>query len=227
MNSGGTMRKWGIVVTLFYAAVVVLLLIPLAVALVENWKGVAVLHSHIVETYGYWATWVVVAVFVFGQALLLSLSVDLSGPRLKPRTHVLVSAVVSGLFLAILSVGVVLDVALAIRGDRIDDWALSLFRWVPLAAWLAWGIVFYRYSRGTQDPVTRAVSWMLRGSVLELLIAIPSHVIVRRRDDCCAPFGTGIGIASGLAIMLLSFGPSVIFLFKKRMERLKAKGAAA
>jgi len=221
------MRKWGLVVTVFYAAIVVLLLIPLAVALVENWKGVAVLHSHIVETYGYWATWVAVAVFVFGQALLLGLSVDLSRPRLKPRTHVLVSAAVAGLFLTILSIGVVLDVALAIRGDRIDDWALNLLRWVPLVAWLIWGIVFYRYSRGTQDAVTRAVSWMLRGSVLELLIAVPSHVIVRRREDCCAPFGTSIGITTGIAIMLLSFGPSVMFLFKKRMERLKAKGAAA
>ncbi len=221
------MRKWGLIVTLFYAAVVVLLLIPLAAALVENWKGVAVLHSHIVETYSYWATWVVVAVFVFGQAILLSLSVDLSRRRLKPRTHVLVSAVVSGLFLTILSVGVVLNVALAIRGDRIDDWALGLFRWVPLAAWLGWALVFYRYSKGTEDSVTRAVTWLLRGSVLELLIAVPSHVIVRRRDDCCAPFGTGIGIASGLAIMLMSFGPSVIFLFKKRMDRLKARGAAA
>jgi len=221
------MRKWGLIITLFYAAIVVLLLIPTAVALVENWKGVAALHSHIVETYGYWATWVVVAVFVCGQALLLGLTVDLSQRRLKPRTHVLVSAVISGLFLSILSVGVILNIALAIRGDRIDDWALSLLRWVPLVAWLAWGIVFYRYSRGTQDAVTRAITWLLRGSVLELLVAVPSHVIVRRRDDCCAPFGTGIGITTGIAIMLLAFGPSVLFLFKKRMDGLKARGASA
>ena len=221
------MRKWGIVVTLFYAAAVVLLLVPAAVLLVEHWKGVATLHSHIIETYSNWATWVCVAVFVLGQVLLLSLSVDLSQRRLKPRTHILISALVTGLFLALLSCGAVLSMALAIRGDRIDDWALSLFRWVPLAAWLGWAVVFYRYSKDTEDSITRAVTWLLRGSVLELLIAVPSHVIVRRRDDCCAPFGTGIGIASGLAIMLLSFGPSVIFLFKKRMERIKTRSAAA
>ena len=221
------MRKWGLVVSLFYAAAVVLLLIPLAVALVGNWKGVSELHSHIVETYGYWATWVVVAVFVFGQVLLLTLTVDLAQRRLRSRTHILISAVVAGLFLAVLTSLAALALAVAFRGDRVDDWAVSLLRWVPLAAWITWGIVFYRYTLGTEDAVTRSVSWLLRGSVLELLIAVPSHVIVRRRDDCCAPIGTGIGIASGIAIMLLAFGPSVLFLFKKRMDRLKATGAAA
>ena len=68
------------------------------------------------------------------------------------------------------------------------------------------------------DPVTRAVSWLFRGSILELLVAVPSHVIVRRRHDCCAPMVTGFGITSGIAIMLISFGPSVLLLFKKRME---------
>lgn len=220
------MRKWGLVVSLFYAAAVIVLLIPLAVALVGNWKTAGELHSHILETYSHWATWVCAAVFVFGQILLLLLTVDLTQRRLKPRTHILISAVVSGLFLAILSSLAILAFALAIRGDRIDDWAVSLLRWVPLASWLVWGIVFYRYSRGTQDAVTRAVSWLLRGSVLELLIAVPSHVIVRRRDDCCAPIGTGIGITTGLAIMLLSFGPSVVFLYRKRLDKLKAKGVA-
>ena len=221
------MRKWGLVVSLFYAATVVLLLVPFAVALVGNWKTAADLHSHIVETYSYWATWVVVAVFVFGQVLLLVLSVDLTQRRLKPRTHVLISAVISGLFLAIISSLTILSLALAIRGDRIDDWALSLLRWVPVAAWIVWGIVFYRYAKGTEDAVTRAVNWLLKGSVLELLIAVPSHVIVRRREDCCAPIGTGAGISTGLAIMLLSFGPSVLFLYKKRMDSLKSKTAAA
>lgn len=220
------MRKWGLVVSLFYASAVILLLVPFAVALVGHWQGVGELHSHVTETYGYWATWLCVGVFIAGQVLLLVLSVDVTQRRLKPRAHILLSALVAGLFLAVLTSAALLSVTLAFRGDNIPDWTVVVLRWTPLAAWIVWGVVFYIYSRDVDGSVTRAVSWLLRGSVLELLIAVPAHVIVRRRDDCCAPIGTGIGIASGLAIMLLSFGPSVMFLYKKRMNSLRA-GAAA
>jgi len=64
---------------------------------------------------------------------------------------------------------------------------------------------------------------LLRGSILELLIAVPSYVIVRRRDDCCAPAGPFWGIATGISIMLLCFGPGVFFLFVERFQRLKPK----
>ena len=217
------MRKWGLVVSVFYAGAVILLLVPLVVALVGDWHSVGDLHRHIVEAYGYWATWLFVGVFIAGQVLLLVLSVDVTERRLKPRTHVLLSALVAGLFLAVLTSAAVLSIAAALRGDNLSEWMAHILRWLPPVAWILWGIVFYRYSRGEDDSVNRAVSWLLRGSVLELLIAVPSHVIVRRRDDCCAPLGTGIGIASGIAIMLLAFGTSVVFLYKRRMDGLKPK----
>ncbi len=221
------MRRWGVVVSLFYAAAVILLLVPLAVALVGDWHSVGELHGHVTEALGYWATWVFVGIFIAGQVLLLALSVDVTKRRLKPRTHIILSALVTGLFLAVLTTAAALSVAVAFKGDEIPDWGAHLLRWAPLVAWMAWGLVFYRYSRGTDDDITRGVSWLLRGSVLELLIAVPSHVIVRRRDDCCAPLGTGIGIASGIAIMLLAFGPSVLFLYKKRMESLRTRAMVA
>jgi hypothetical protein len=86
------------------------------------------------------------------------------------------------------------------------------------AAWVLWAILFYFYFRNSSPVVTRLTSWLLKGSVLELLIVVPCHVIVRRRHDCSAPLATSLGIATGLAIMLLSFGPSVLFLYKKRLD---------
>ncbi|HEY4951841.1 MAG TPA: hypothetical protein VII71_00470, partial [Verrucomicrobiae bacterium] len=79
---------------------------------------------------------------------------------------------------------------------------------------------------GSPDAVVkRATRWLLRGSILELIIAVPSHVIVRRRDDCCAPAGTFWGIVTGISVMLLCFGPGVFFLFVERFQKLKPKSA--
>jgi hypothetical protein len=221
------MRRWGLIVTLFYAAAVLLLIIPMAVVLVGEWKAFADIHSAIKDVYHYWLTWVCVGVFISGQALLLFLSVDTSDRRFKPRTRIAFSVATAGLLLAVLTFSAVSSIAVAIRGDSADSWARAIFIGGLFVPWLLWAVVFYWYSRRTEDIVARAVCWLIRGSVLELLIAIPSHVIVRRRDDCCAPVVTGFGIASGIAVMLLSFGPSVLFLYKRRMASLKPRAAAA
>jgi hypothetical protein len=156
---------------------------------------------------------------MLGEGLLLWLSVDTTQKKLKPRTHILVSALTTGMFLAILTGASVFAIGVGVRGERLFDsvsgpMTLSAF----LIPWLVWGILFYRLCRNSSDPVTRALAWLLRGSVLELLIAVPAHVIVRRRHDCSAPAVTSFGITSGIVIMLVSFGPSVLLLYKKRME---------
>jgi len=95
--------------------------------------------------------------------------------------------------------------------------------------WLVWGIIFYRFARA-DDPhhlIKRSTKWLLRGSILEFLVAVPSHIIVRNRNDCCAPFGTFWGLTTGLSIMLLCFGPGVFFLFAERFARLQPKQDSA
>ena len=71
------------------------------------------------------------------------------------------------------------------------------------------------------DIVTRQCRWLIKGSILELLIAVPSHIYVRGRNDCCAGFATFFGITMGISVMLLSFGPAVFLLYRARMLRLK------
>ena len=91
--------------------------------------------------------------------------------------------------------------------------------------WLMWAIIFYFFVK-TDDPnslMKRCTRWLIRGSILELLIAIPSHIIVRNRDTCCAPFGSFWGITTGLSVMILAFGPGVFFLFAERVARLQPK----
>jgi hypothetical protein len=86
--------------------------------------------------------------------------------------------------------------------------------------WMIWGLVFHHFAR-TDEPETlvqRTTRWLLRGSILELLVAVPCHIIVRHRDDCCAPMASFWGIVTGLSVMLLSFGPGVFFLVAARMK---------
>jgi hypothetical protein len=170
---------------------------------------------------------------VCGQALLLFLRVDTSFKKLKPRAHILVSSAIAAFFLAILTFAGVASVRVGFKGDNFgfldkvsSEAALGWILGACALLWLVWGVVFYRFSRNSGDPITCAVSWLLRGSVLELLIAVPAHVIVRRRHDCSAPLVTSFGITSGIAIMLMSFGPSVLLLYKKRMETYSARAAA-
>jgi membrane protein implicated in regulation of membrane protease activity len=108
-----------------------------------------------------------------------------------------------------------------------SGWQSTLSFFFPvLVFWLLWAVIFRRATR-SDDPETllnRAVRWLLRGSILELFVAVPSHVIARRRDDCCAPAGTFWGIATGISVMLLCFGPGVYFLFVERIKKLRPPG---
>ncbi len=225
------MRRWGAVMTLFYALILLVLLVPAGLLLVGDISSGAGFQQALKEAYAFGGTWFSVGILVCAQALLLFLRVDTSFRRLKARAHVIVSAVTAAFFLGLLTVAAVLSALVGFKGekgldlvDRLPAGAASLLvAWALL--WVVWGITFYLLSRDSGDPITCAVSWMLRGSVLELLIAVPAHVMVRRRHDCSAPVVTSFGITSGIAIMLLAFGPSVLLLYKRRMEGYSARAA--
>ena len=226
------MRRWGIVITTLYAAVVAGFLAPLIDWLASEETSWAEAYSGVFSYSDSFpllmlAPWVVL--LVGGHAALLFLSVDTSLRRLKPRRHVAYSAATVGIAFALLTFSAASSLLLAFLGDDglaftwgTDDDSL-LFPWWWLGLWVMWGGIFYIYYRGAPSRVDRAVSWLLRSSVLELLIVVPAHVVVRRRGDCSAPFATGFGIATGIAIMLMCFGPGILSLYRKRIEAYRPK----
>jgi Ni/Fe-hydrogenase subunit HybB-like protein len=216
------MRKWGIVISVFYAMIVLGLLVPAAIIIAGDTNP---LRAALADFFSAWLSWILIAAVVAGQVLLLFLSVDSSQKRLKPRTHIAISVAVSSMLFGLLSLAVIYCVGVVIRSDEfgtgyLDTAAKFAGAWVAL--WVLWGVFFYLYLRNSTHAVTHVISWLLKGSVLELLIAVPCHVIVRRRGDCSAPAATSFGIATGIAVMLLCFGPSVLFLFKKRLDAYSA-----
>jgi hypothetical protein len=218
------------IVSGFYAVVIFALLMPgyrvVARLPLEQGQGFewwGVYGPEFVDTglFGFLVGWGIL--LVGGQALLLFLSVDSTWRRLKPRLHVAISAALTGFLFTLLAVAGIFSLAMAFGEDSLE-WTLGgiaapvwiLILWA--GSWAAWGSVFYRSCRGGSLTLDRAVSWLLKGSVLELLIAVPAHVIVRSRGDCSAPILTSWGIVTGIAIMLMCFGPGVLALYKKRLD---------
>ena len=223
------MRKWGIVISLLYALIVIGLLAPTGVLLVGHISLFSrSFYNELLNLYCEWIVWLLAALMIASQAALLFLSVDTSWKRLQPRTHVLVTGVIASLLFALLAFSAIISVDLAAKGpisDAVLDTATRAFAFCG-GLWVLWGIVFFFYLRNSSAAVSRVLTWLLRGSVLELLIVVPSHVIVRRRDECCAPVYTSFGIVTGIAILLLSFGPGILLLYKKRLDAYRHRGEA-
>ena len=92
--------------------------------------------------------------------------------------------------------------------------------------WALWFFIFrafYRSADGPRQWMREVTMYLYIGSILELIVAVNAHVVCRKRGDCCAPVVTGFGIAAGVAVALMSFGPGVFYLFADRKRRITAR----
>ncbi len=215
------MAKWAFWTVLLYIALVVALLFPLLLSLAFLGDfGV----SDILDMYSAWQFWAILAICVLIQASLLLIPVKITNDSYQPRRHIWIPIVITALAFSTVIIGIIWSLLVAVWGD--DGWE-AVFPWASLAffgiSWLVWSILFYRFYRNAQPRALtqRLTTWLLRGSILELLVAVPTHIAVRRRGDCCAPGFTFFGIATGVVIMAMAFGPGLFFLFCKRFEKMK------
>ncbi len=248
------MKRWAIYTAALYAIALLLLTVPITAVAFGDWgvnQGVTS-FTEILKLYSAWQYWLWLGVLVTGQVLLLRLPINIAERRLPARRPLKTPVIVTGFFLANLCLAGLLAVLCAIFHDEASnvfgfvDWLRGKISGAPaenfrltdsgvfasvtilvLTFWTVWGLIFRKFAKSDDEQalVKRLTRWLLRGSILELIVAVPSHVIVRRRDDCCAPVGTFWGIATGISVMLLCFGPGVYFLFVERMRKLQAKAA--
>jgi hypothetical protein len=230
------MRKWGILVSVLYLAILLFLLDPLAAFIITDDEGLgaglalrAVLAPDLADvTSRTFLMWVLI--LVAAQALFLFVSVDSSFRRLRPRRHIGVSVATVAIAVGLLSALAVFSVGVAFQGDEwLGGGERSWYRWfwgIVLVFWMVWGVVFYLYRKDAAGKLAAMTRWLITGSILELLVAVPCHVIVRSRGDCSAPVATAYGIATGIAVMLLAFGPAVLFLYQERLSRYRKESAA-
>jgi hypothetical protein len=211
------MKRWALVVLGLYLLMLVVLAAPLGVVAFMPMK----LHDA-VQVYLAWEYWLWVAVMLLAQAALLKVPVQLTRGRPITRRSLVLPVLVGGLMLGGLAAVAVLSVGEAIFGEHMTG-AMARHGLVAGAfTWCFWGVVFFRMSRSLEPAgfISRQCKLLLEGSILELLVAVPSHIVVRCRNYCCAGFMTFLGLSFGIAVMLFSFGPSVFFLYAARWRRL-------
>ena len=220
------MQKWAFCTLLLYVVLVVVVFIP-AIVCVFDWLGGE--ESDLSIDLSILKTWqfrVYCGIGFLMQALLLLFPVRVSEGPMVPKRLIWVPVITSALMFSILLLGIIWSVTMAIWGDDLlDDYFLWASLGVVLVSWGVWMRLFYRFSKkvSPKDFSQRTIGWLIKGSILELLVAVPSHIIVRRRDECCAPGISALGISAGLVIMLLAFGPGLYFLFRRRFESMKPK----
>ena len=180
--------------------------------------------STVVSIYAEWSYWAWLLIMGLCQAALLLVPVRLAGRRPVSRRSLWPAVLVSGLMMGLLGLGAIF--ALWELFFTIDHPRTSQAMWGAVGAgvliWAGWSVLFMRLGR-TQTPddwVARLSRSVLKGSILELLVAVPAHILVRRREQCCAGAMTFVGLVAGFSVMLFSFGPAVFFLFAERWKRL-------
>ena len=224
------MARWAVVTIIVYVLIVTLLFVPLVWSLAEipfgegiGLRGLAV----ILEALQHWQTWLVLAAVLLAQFLFVAFPIGRYEGVAVPRRAIWVPLVTTALLLAVLACGLAISIMAAIRGDHIS----SLMFWTGIiaATWIIWGAIFHFFRRATDKPtfLNRLTKWLVRGSIAELLVAVPCHIIVRHRNDCCAPGLTFMGMAAGIVVMAIAFGPAVLPLVDVRLKQAYARRKTA
>jgi hypothetical protein len=217
------MKKWGIVTAALYVAALVLVTIPVLTLAFPKASGLYLIYSA-------WGYWVWVGFITLCALLLIAAPVRLERAPNRSRRPLTLTIVATGLFLTLLLFGAVISIGEVLAHGNALGWlgsdgtaAIVKLAFLTVGLWVLWAAVLYWVTRRAAPfAAARTVArTLLAGSILELLVAVPSHVIVRGRDECCAGMYTALGLVTGISVMLLSLGPGVFFLYRERMARIR------
>jgi hypothetical protein len=114
---------------------------------------------------------------------------------------------------------------LLIALDELFYWGMfvyEIFVWIIMGVmWLIWGTIFFLMYKNFErlKILKQSVTILITGSLLQLLITIPAHMIARKRPGCFAGIGTFVGVIAGILVIFWSFGPGIIFLFLREQNK--------
>jgi len=199
----------------------------------------AIITSHLLLLVGLltmpaWATWLFnspdmrvqlglcVSVLVIAGLTLMIVPVRAVRQRRVTRRSVWFPIIGSGLLIALLFFGggMAFEEFLNENGNITNQLLIAAG-----IIWVLWSGIFILITFSV-DPAGIGMKlhrWLVAGSVLELLVAVPTHLVVPRRTDCCVGIATGMGICICVAVMFVAFGPSVLLLYCRRHKQITGR----
>jgi len=219
------MKRWPLVIAIIYAAIFLSLTVPFTIlAFYPMGAPFGESARDIVNAYmASWGYWLWLVIMVISQFALLSMPVAVEFKRPVATRPLYLTVLASSLLLGVLAGGVLLAVGEIITNDALYEpmWYTSLALF--LLSWFFWASVFRRWSEIMESKafIDRQIRYLFAGSVLELLVAVPAHVIARSKDYCCAGYATFVGMALGFSVMIISFGPGIFYLYRARFKKIR------
>lgn len=104
----------------------------------------------------------------------------------------------------------------------IDD---SLWWLFIVGSWVFWGALLFVFALHWErfQFLLRVSTFLLCGSLAQLMATLPAHLVVIRRSGCLVGLMTGVGLTAGVVVLTWSFGPAIVLLFiYPRYRREKA-----
>jgi hypothetical protein len=212
------MKRWALIVAGLYVALLLVMTVPAILLAFAPHVGVGEAFKAFVA----WPYWVWLVIMLVSQIALLAVPVRVASLRPVTQGPIWRTILAGGLMAGGLAGGAFLSIyEFLVRGNLSNKFLWTAIG-LAILTWGIWALVFFRMSRGAEpaDLVSRQCRYLIRGSILELLIAVPTHIVARYRDYCCAGFMTFIGLTMGVSVMLFAYGPAVFFLFVERWKRL-------
>jgi hypothetical protein len=210
-SKGPPMKCWACAVAILYVLILAALTVPIAAVASGKWPDL----NDWAEIFSGWPIWLTLFICQFA---MLTVPARLIG--LRPCTHwsQWPSILASGFMMAGLVVGAWLALCECFRWEYLS-WLLLLA--IGPLAWLFWSLVFFRLSRKVTPVglVSHQCRTLFKISILELLIAVPAHIVSSHRVGMFAGTATSIGLMVGIAVMLSSFGPAAFLLYAARWRR--------
>lgn len=176
-----------------------------------------IFHKSLSDEDPLWPSILLLSVAVVSQVLFIFGAGTIN--LCKPIRHrkLLIPVMVASLVMTVLVAGMLLAFIELAEGD-VNEY---LFWGFIGLNWIVWSIIFFIRQRRTEryKVIRNLIATLFASSLIELMVSIPSHIIVSRRPGCLVGIGTATGIACGIGVMLWAFGPGIILLFlKERRE---------